>query len=260
MACRDVGRCNSAMNELRTKTDRGEMECMKLDLASQKSIREFAEEFKNKQYPLHVLINNAGVYKPPLMRTEEGHELQFGVNHLGHFLLTNLLLDTMKKTFPASTSPSSYGRIITLSSRAHFRGTINFDDLDSNKSYNPDTAYGQSKLANLLFTKELNKRLIAKNYPILTNAVHPGIVYSEMFRHYSWLVQWAIYPFASVFFSTPKQGAATPVYLATTTDTTSGEYFIDKKPAPSSAESYDTEVARKLWEVSANICGISGEV
>jgi len=144
LACRDMQKCQTAAEEIQGKTKKGEIHCMQLDLSSLQSVRNFARQFEERNYPLHVLVNNAGIFKPPLMRTVEGHESQLGANHLGHFLLTNLLLDNLTRNAPS--------RIINVSSRAHLRGTIDFEDIDSHKSYSPEKGYSQSKLANVLFT------------------------------------------------------------------------------------------------------------
>ncbi|XP_033347734.1 retinol dehydrogenase 13-like [Bombus vosnesenskii] len=138
--------------------------CRPCDLASQK---------KHKKRKLHILINNAGVIRCPKMYTQEGIELQFGVNHIGHLLLTNLLLDTLKDSAPS--------RIVNVSSSAHKRGKIKFDDLNNEKTYEPGEAYAQSKLANILFTKELANKL--KGTGVTVNAVHPGIVRTEITRY-----------------------------------------------------------------------------
>lgn len=157
---------------------------------------------------LDILINNAGVMRCPKSVTEDGIEMQLGVNHIGHFLLTNLLLDTIKLSAPS--------KIINVSSVAHIRGKINIDDLNSVESYDPGDAYSQSKLANILFTKELSKRL--KNDQVTVNAVHPGLVDTEITRHMpffnSTIGSILIRPLFWLFIKTPKQGAQTVLHAA----------------------------------------------
>ncbi|MEV1176609.1 oxidoreductase, partial [Nonomuraea sp. NPDC049784] len=153
LACRDEAKMSEAAKQLRSAAPRGEIATLGLDLASLASIRAAAEAFHDRHARLDLLINNAGLMIPPYGKTADGFESQFGVNHLGHFALTGLLLDRLLGT------PGS--RIVTISSNAHRRGTINFDDLQAERRYHPMTAYAQSKLANLLFTYELQRRLAA---------------------------------------------------------------------------------------------------
>jgi len=237
-------------SEIKEKTDKGEVQCMSLDLSSLESVRTFTQQFKEKKYPLNVLINNAGIYKPPLARTVEGHESQFGVNYLGHFLLTNLLLNNVVQSAPS--------RIINVSSRAHERGTINFDDIDSEKSYSPDKGYSQSKLANVLFTYELHRRLAAKGIQNVTvNSLHPGVVNTNIFEKYlGTTLYWLASPFTRLLLKTPQQGAETSIYLATSPEVegVSGKYFVDKKENPSSPLSYNEDDAKRLWKVSKEMC------
>uniref|UniRef100_A0A0K8U2X9 Retinol dehydrogenase 13 n=2 Tax=Bactrocera latifrons TaxID=174628 RepID=A0A0K8U2X9_BACLA len=173
MACRDMQKCEEARDEIVLETHNKRIYCRKCDLASMDSIRKFVESFKKEQVKLDILINNAGVMRCPRSLTKDGFEMQLGVNHMGHFLLTNLLLDLLKKSAPS--------RIVTVSSLAHTRGEINIADLNSDKSYDPGRAYNQSKLANILFTRELAKRL--EGTGVSANALHPGVVDTELFRH-----------------------------------------------------------------------------
>lgn len=151
IACRDMEKAEAAVKEIIDKSDNQNVICKKLDLADIKSIREFAEGINRDEPNLNILINNAGVMVCPYGKTADGFEMQFGVNHLGHFLLTHLLLDLIKRSAPA--------RIVTVSSMAHSWGVINLDDINSEKSYGKSAAYSQSKLANVLFTHSLAKRL-----------------------------------------------------------------------------------------------------
>ncbi|GFG29183.1 hypothetical protein Cfor_05003 [Coptotermes formosanus] len=158
MACRDAKKCELARQDIVLQTKNKYVYCRTCDLASQKSVIQFVERFKSEHQRLDILINNAGVMRCPHSQTKEGIEMQLGVNHMGHFLLTNLLLDKLK----ASMHVSAPSRIINVSSVAHWKGQINKEDLNSDKHYDKAAAYNQSKLANLLFTRELARRLQGK--------------------------------------------------------------------------------------------------
>jgi len=218
------------------------IEFIPLDLGSLKSVRSFAAEFLKKDLPLHYLINNAGIMNPPYGLTEDGFESQFGVNHLGHFLLTNLLLDKLKLSAPS--------KIINLSSAAHAMGKINFDDLQSEKSYGGWTAYGQSKIANVLFTYELARKL--EGTGVTCNAVHPGFVSTDLLRTTTGG------SFINLFGRTPEQGAMTTIYAALSpiVATVTGKYFADTSVTDSSAYSHNVEVQKKLWTVSEQLVGL----
>ncbi|XP_014218481.2 retinol dehydrogenase 13 [Copidosoma floridanum] len=151
MACRDMIKCENARQDIVFETKNKYVYCRECDLASQQSIRDFVNLFKKEHSNLHILVNNAGVMRTPYSFTKDGIEMQIGVNHMGHFLLTNLLLDTMKASAPA--------RIVNVSSLAHLRGNLKLHDLNSSEYYDPGEAYAQSKLANVIFTKELAKKL-----------------------------------------------------------------------------------------------------
>lgn len=234
-----------AVEEIKKESGSDAVDLMICDLASMASIRHFVSEFKEKYNKLNVLINNAGVIVPKRHETSDGFELQFGVNHLGHFLLTNLLLDTIKSSSPA--------RIINLSSGAHKSGKIYFEDLNLKKNYNVVKAYAQSKLANVLFTYELADRL--KGTGVTVNTLHPGAVATQMGidrqTGFGTLITGMLKP----FFQTPPEGASTAIYLATSEEVkdTTGKYFYNKKPIPSSKLSYDKKLAKKLWKVSERL-------
>ena len=176
LACRDDRRGETAALEVKERSKSDDVLFSKLDLASLKSVREFAERTLEEESRIDILVNNAGVMIPPYSTTKDGFELQFGVNHLGHFLLTSLLLDRIKEA-PA-------GRVVTVSSMGHMAGRINFDDLQSKKSYSKMGAYAQSKLANILFTQSLAKRL--KGTSVTAYSLHPGSVLTELQRHVPW--------------------------------------------------------------------------
>ncbi|XP_043802666.1 retinol dehydrogenase 13-like [Apis laboriosa] len=246
MACRDMDKCEIARRDIVIESKNKFVYCRECDLASQASIRDFVKQFKQEHNNLHILINNAGVMRCPKKHTKEGIEMQFGVNHLGHFLLTNLLLDVLKSSAPS--------RIINVSSSAHKRGKIKLDDLNSEKNYEPGEAYAQSKLANILFTKELANKL--KGTGVTVNAVHPGIVRTEIMRHmgiYQYyfgrlltdLLTW-------IFIKTPLKGAQPILFVAIdpSLNDVTGEYFVNNKVADVSSEAKNDQIARWLWVVS----------
>ena len=181
MACRSVERGEKAAKEVRKASGSTNVEFHQLDLASLASVRRFCEHVLEEESRIDILINNAGIMACPYWKTEDGFEMQFGVNHLGHFLLTNLLLDRLKEA-PAA-------RIVNVSSLAHKDAKptgINFNDINSEQSYHPWTAYGQSKLANVLFTRSLAKRL--EGTRVTTNCLHPGVIRTELGRHMNQLM------------------------------------------------------------------------
>ncbi|KAE8601465.1 hypothetical protein XENTR_v10013678 [Xenopus tropicalis] len=250
MACRDMGKCENAARDIRGKTLNHNVFARHLDLASSKSIKEFAKTIINEEERVDVLINNAAVMRCPHWKTEDNFEMQFGVNHLGHFLLTNLLLEKMKR--------SENSRIINVSSLAHIAGDIDFDDLNwEKKKYNTKAAYCQSKLANVLFTNELAKRL--QGTKLTANSLHPGVADTELGRHtgmhQSAFSSTILAPLFWFLVKSPKQAAQPSVYLAVAENLqgVSGKYFNalkEKEPAP---QALDEESARKLWEESAKL-------
>ncbi|XP_029383205.1 retinol dehydrogenase 13 isoform X2 [Echeneis naucrates] len=252
MGCRDMEKCEAAAKEIRGKTLNPHVYAHHLDLASLKSVREFAERVKKEQ-TVDVLINNAGVMRCPAWKTEDGFDMQFGVNHLGHFLLTNLLLDKLKESAPS--------RVINLASLAHLVGKIDFEDLNwEKKKFDTKQAYCQSKLANVLFTRELAKRL--QGTGVTVNAVHPGVVATELGRHtglhQSHFSSSVLSPFFSLLVKSPELGAQPSIYLAVSEEMegVTGCYYdvmTEKEPAP---QALDEEVAQKLWEVSSRLVGL----
>ncbi|XP_075007978.1 retinol dehydrogenase 12 isoform X3 [Calonectris borealis] len=253
VACRDIAKAEAAASEIRAETGNQQVIVKKLDLADTKSIREFAEKFLAgcllflaEEKELHILINNAGVMLCPYSKTADGFEMHLGVNHLGHFLLTFLLLERLKQSAPA--------RIVNVSSLAHYGGRIRFHDLHSEKSYNRGLAYCHSKLANVLFTRELARRL--QGTKVTANALHPGSVRSELMRH-SFVMMW-LWKIFSFFLKTPWEGAQTSVYCAVAEelDSVTGQYFSDCQPASVSPRGRDDETAKKLWNVSCELLGI----
>ncbi|XP_018599410.1 retinol dehydrogenase 14-like [Scleropages formosus] len=253
MACRDRQSAEEAAREMRQEAgpDQGELVVKELDLASLTSVRSFCQEIIREEPRVDVLINNAGIYQCPYTKTEEGFEMQFGVNHLGHFLLTNLLLDHLKKSSPS--------RIVIVSSKLYKYGHINFDDLNSERSYNKAFCYSQSKLANLLFTHELSGRLADSG--VTANALTPGIVRTKLGRHVRipllarplfHLVSWA-------FFKSPLEGAQTPIYLACSPDVEGiqGKCFAKCQEEELLPKATDDQTARRLWDISTVMVGLS---
>ena len=245
---RDIEKGEEVKKEIVRETNNDNVECIICNLASFSSIRECVEEFKNRYQRLCVLINNAGVLPQERQESEDGIELNFAVNFLAPFLLTNLLLPLLKQSAPS--------RIINVSSSMHKEGEINFADLESKKTFNKYTAYAQSKLALVLFTKKLAKDLDGSG--VTVNALHPGVVDTDMTMQNVLKMN----PIAGFIFKrtliTPAQGAETSVYLATSPDVekVSGEYFYKKKIASASPRASDMAVAEKLWSVSAKIVGL----
>jgi NAD(P)-dependent dehydrogenase (short-subunit alcohol dehydrogenase family) len=229
----------------------GETEVRRLDLASLASVREFAAEWDGD---LDLLINNAGVMAPPLTRTTDGFELQFGTNHLGHFALTNLLLSNIT------------GRVVTVSSTGHRMGSIDFDDLNwERKPYRRWRAYGQSKLANLLFTAELQRRLTAAGSDVLANAAHPGYAATNLQFHSGRRVLDIVSTVGNRLLAQDEDGGALPTLYAAVADIPGDSFagpggFMEQRGAPKlvgrSDAAKDADVARRLWDVSEELTGV----
>ncbi|XP_023654776.2 retinol dehydrogenase 12-like isoform X1 [Paramormyrops kingsleyae] len=248
MACRDVEKGEVAMDEIMQDSGSKDIVLSKLDLSDTKSIREFAELINKEEKQVDILINNAGIMMCPYSKTIDGFEMQFGVNHLGHFLLTYLLIDLIKKSAPA--------RIINVSSMAHTWGPIRLDDINHEKSYDSKKAYGQSKLANILCTRLMAKKL--EGTGVTTYALHPGVVQSELWRHLSAPAQLGV-KMIKPFTKTSVQGAQTSIYCAVAPELekTTGGYYSDCAPASCSQAARDDEMAQKLWELSCQMLGIT---
>ena len=244
IACRNQEKGENALQDIKNKSGSDEVYLRLLNLASFASIREFADGVIKSESRLDILINNAGIMMCPFWKTEDGHEMQFGVNHLGHFLLTNLLLDLIKKSAPS--------RIISVSSRAHtYPKTIDFENLNSEANYSRTNAYGTSKLANVLFTRELNKRLQGTNVSVFS--LHPGAVNTELARHiFGDVAEFLLTPLRMIVFKDSKQGAQTSICCAVDEEVVefSGEYFSDCVKTYSSKAGSDMELAKKLWDYS----------
>ncbi|MBE2197131.1 MAG: SDR family oxidoreductase [Anaerolinea sp.] len=246
MVARSPERGMAALDEVRRRSGSQRVELLSADLSSQASIRQLAADFSAKYDRLHVLVNNAGAVFMQRQESVDGQEMTFALNHLGYFLFTNLLLDVLKASAPA--------RIINVSSGAHQGGRINFNDLQLQQSYSGFGAYSTSKLANVLFTYELARRLDGSG--VTANCLHPGFVRSEFAKNNGRLARLSMLLLRPLTIS-PAQGAETSIYLASSPDVTdvTGRYFVKKKAVKSSAASYDTAVARQLWDASATLTG-----
>jgi len=241
MVCRNPQKAERAMASIREKTGNDGLQLAIADLSVQASVRELAAKLLDRLPAIHVLVNNAGLIVAGRKETADGVETTFAVNHLAGFLLTDLLLERLQESAPA--------RIVNVSSAAHQGGHIDFDDLEGRWKYSMWGAYGQSKLANVLFTYELARRL--EGTRVTANGLHPGFVRSK-FAHNNGLLARGLMLLASPAAISPKRGARTSIYLASSPEVegVSGRYFASEKPARSNAESHDEATARRLWVVS----------
>ncbi|KAM9366784.1 retinol dehydrogenase 13 [Symphorus nematophorus] len=252
LACRDMTRARIAADEIRQESGNGNVVVKRLDLSSMQSVRDLAKDVEENEERLDILINNAGIMMCPKWKTEDGFEMQFGVNHLGHFLLTNCLLDLLKKSAPS--------RIVIVSSLAHERGRIHFDDINFDKNYSSDKSYSQSKLANVLFARELAARL--QGTEVNVYSLHPGVIRTELARHLLpnlafWKKILAI-PFFMMIKS-PREGAQTTIYCAVDESlaNSSGLYYSDCAPKTPAPQALDDAAAKKLWDLSASMVGLA---
>lgn len=245
IACRDRRKSEEALKEIKDISRSSQAFQIELDLASIESIREFSRKFHEHESQLHILVNNAGIMACPKALTKDGFEMQFGVNHLGHFMLTNLLLDCL-----ANGAPS---RIVVVSSSGHKLSDINKDDLMGEKSYSKIKSYGQSKLANILFARELAKRLNGTN--VTVNSCHPGVVQTELGRHMSSWLRPVYRKVLRPIYKTPFEGAQTQIRLAVDPDlrNVSGKYFSDCEEVEPSKAARDAQTAEWLWDKSTQL-------
>jgi len=245
---RNKHKCEQIVDKIKTVTGNSSVDYIVADLSSFKDIHELSEELKTRIPHLNVLINNVGAKFVKRQVTVDGYEMTFSLNYLGHFLLTHLLLDLLEE--------SKSARIITVASGAHGGcSNINFNDLQSQTEYNGKHAYAQSKLANILFTYELSRRLAGKE--ISVNALHPGGVATNFSKNNGWIswLKHLTYHVLKRNLISPAEGAKTIIYLATYPDVEgiSGKYFYNMEPVSSSKASYDEESARQLWDVSVGM-------
>jgi retinol dehydrogenase 14 len=247
MVGRDRGRGEAALAEIKEKSANASVDLMLADVSSQEEIHRLADEIKEAYPRLDVLINNAGVIRSKRITSADGIETTFAVNHLAYFLLTNLLLDVLKASAPS--------RIVNVASGEQRNGTIDFDDLQGEKGYKGAKAYSQSKLATVLFTYELARRL--KGTGVSANCLHPGVVGTNLGSGVSGVFGYMVRALTPLMKS-PEKGAETSIYLASSPEVEglSGRYFVKKDEARSTDVSYDKRLARRLWEVSAELTNL----
>lgn len=247
LACRNMKAGQEAVNRIQDRTGFERTELMELDLGSQRSIRTFAERFSKAHDRLDILINNAAVIPKSRQETEDGLEMQFGVNHIGPFLLTHLLLDRLKAAAPS--------RIVNVSSMVHYNAELNFDDLQNTQGYKAFGVYKQSKLANVLFSYELARRL--EGTGVTVNCLHPGVVRTGLMRNTPFFLK----PFitvAGLFMIGPAKGAETSLYVATSPEleVVTGKYFRECRESRSAPPTHDEALAERLWDISAEMAGV----
>ena len=257
MACRNLEKTKKARSEILSEYPEATLDIMILDLSELSSVKKFAEEFDKKYQKLDLLINNAGVMMLPKKETTvDGFEKQLGTNHFGHFALTGLLLDKLLAT--------ENSRVVNMSSGAHAFGKMDFEDLNWEKSYNKAWAYGRSKLANLLFTYELNRKLEATGKTVISTAAHPGWTATNLQRHTGGL------KFLNNFVAMkPPKGTLSILRAATDPEAKGGDYYGPTKLmgmrgypeiVKSNKRSHNLEDAKKLWEISEELTGIKFDI
>lgn len=246
---RDEERCQETVSQVKTQTGNPHVDYLLADLSVQAQVRGLAEDFRSRYERLDVLVNNAAMINFRRQLSADGIEMNFALNHLSYFLLTNLLLDTLKAGAPA--------RVINVSSNSHRRKQLDFGDLELKRGYWAGTAYGRSKLCNLYFTYELARRLVGTG--VTVNAMHPGFVRTNMAANNGWLVRFFL-PFVHRNSLTPEQGADTIVYLASSPEVEglSGKYFVRRREVASDPVSHDESAAKQLWQVSEEMTGLKG--
>jgi NAD(P)-dependent dehydrogenase (short-subunit alcohol dehydrogenase family) len=254
MACRSPGKAAQAVERIRERYPNAKVSAATLDLANLASVREFSQAFSKEHRSLDVLVNNAGVMTPPLGRTVDNFELQFGTNFLGHFSLTMWLLPLLNR------KPGS--RVVTLSSVAHWTGGIDFDNLNAEKSYSKWGAYAQSKLANLLFMYELQRRLAKSGLSTLSTGAHPGVTASELTRH-----TLVLRITQGMIAQTTAKGSLPSLRAAIDPAVSGGDYYGpgglltltlygNARRQQSSPRSHNEDLAARLWSVAERLCGV----
>jgi NAD(P)-dependent dehydrogenase (short-subunit alcohol dehydrogenase family) len=256
LACRNLQKADAAKADILAKHAKATVTCMQLDLSSLKSVRAFAAAFKKRYTRLDLLINNAGIMMPPYTLSEDGFESQLAANYLGHFALTGLLLPLLTQTADS--------RVVSLSSLAHKWGGIRLDDPQFKTGYDKRKAYGQSKLACLMFAYELQRRLSKAGHSTRSVAAHPGVSATNLFQHMPKIVQ-VLSPLTTLMFQSAKGGAQPTLYAALGADIQGGDYcgpgaMGEMRGAPikvgSNRASRDTAVAAKLWALSQELTGV----
>jgi NAD(P)-dependent dehydrogenase (short-subunit alcohol dehydrogenase family) len=248
IVCRTPAKAAQTVTEIRRRSPGADLLPFAADLASQRAVRAVAADLTAALPRLNVLVNNAGLMLRERVLTEDGVETTFAVNHLAYFLLGRLLEPALRAAAPS--------RVVNVSSRAHLSGTIRFDDLMGNRDYDGWRAYAQSKLANVLFTYELARRLADAG--VTVNCLHPGVVATNIGHAGPLWIRFGI-KLSRLFLLKPSRGADTSIYLASSRDVegVSGKYFVDRRQERSSDESYDRAVAARLWTVSEELTGVA---
>ncbi len=247
MVCRNEDKAEEARSTIIEETSNHGIDIVACDFSIQSEIRKAAEEIKKQYDKIDVLINNHGFLASEREETVDGLEQTFAVNHIGYFLFTILLLDHIKA--------ADSGRIINVASEAHRRGEFDPDNLQLTTGFSPYKAYGNSKLFNILFTKELAHRLLDTN--VTANSVHPGVVASNFGQESGWFIS-TLYKIGQVFMISSKEGAKPSIYLASSpeVDQVNGAYFKRMKAATPTKIARDADAAKKLWDMSEKLCGI----
>ncbi|KAG6386350.1 hypothetical protein SASPL_155248 [Salvia splendens] len=260
IAARNMEAANAAKQSILKDYTKAKVTTLKLDLASLDSVEAFSHEFATLNLHLNILINNAGIMFCPFQLSQDGIEMQFATNHLGHFYLTNLLLDKMKET---AKSTGIEGRIVNLSSVAHlltYPEGIAFEQISDKKKYDDKKAYGQSKLANILHANELSRRLESEGVNITVNSVHPGLIMTNLFR-YSGILMKMLKLATHILWKNVPQGAATTCYVALHPGLkgVSGNYYVDCNEFKSSSLARDEALAKRLWDFSCSLLKTAGK-
>src|SRR5512136_910169 len=242
---RNAQKTSQVVEEIRVATGNPNVDLLLADLSSQQEVRRLASDFKSKYPQLHVLLNNAGGTFTTRQLSVDGIEMTLALNHLAYFLLTNLLLDTLEASAPA--------RIINVSSDAHSRGTIDFDNLQGERSYSSFGPYGNSKCANMLVTTQLARRL--EGTGVIVNELHPGLTSTGFGKNNPGLLMKIMGVVIPLIAHSPEKGATTSIYLASSPEvrSISGKYFVDCKVTQPAPQATDSAVARQLWDVSAEM-------
>ena len=245
---RNQEKAEITVNQIKAETGNDQVSYLLADFSDLDQVRNLAAEFQEKFDHLHVLVNNAGAFFNKRIPTSYDVEMTFLINHLAPFLLTNLLLETLKNSSPA--------RIVNISSEGHRQGKIDFNDLGFEKGYFGMKAYSRSKLANILFTYELDRRL--EGTGITVNALHPGHIATDIWKTNFGLIGPALKRIMGLFSLTPEEGAENSIYLATSPEVEGihGKYFIKNEPAQSSPSSHDKEISQRLWKLSAALTSL----
>ncbi|KFK28924.1 hypothetical protein AALP_AA7G065800 [Arabis alpina] len=255
MAVRNTSSGAKVKEDIVNQVPGAKVDVMELDLSSMESVRKFASEYNSARLPLNLLINNAGIMACPFMLSKVNIELQFATNHLGHFLLTKLLLETMKNT---SRESKREGRIVNVSSEAHrysYQDGVRLDKINDQPSYSSMRAYGQSKLCNILHANELTKKLKEDGVNITANSLHPGGIMTNLWRYFDSYLAGAVGAVAKYVLKTVPQGAATTCYVALHPQVAgvTGEYFSDSNIATPLPLAKDFELAKKVWDFSTKL-------